>query len=367
MTNNPLRKYHFFNKKGKPKKEESILLKEILKVCKEKKIAQKKIVAKYGLANDESTLAEMLANLKQWEKEPTPGTENGTGAVNNNQETTNPEETKPMWPEPPVESELTEKTETIDETANTMEPGLEETTTTPENGDIPPDPDPYDSPTRKRGYSSQKQTEGEQQFNDDSEMNSQEQGQQTTGNTSDIPEIAPPPISKEPRKTNPDSVRKGAESYVKGYNEITLGLGKLFCKFNERKVKKLERKGEIDLSQKLELRDGNKTTIEDFMYEYNEKVDETLVPNSESDEYIVDALVEVMKKHGHEPSPEQLLMQAVGYDLKEKVEKIAELAATQRDMLDWFMEQHAEKKAEEEKSEPNGKKDDGITQTEVVV
>ena len=135
-----------------------------------------------------------------------------------------------------------------------------------------------------------------------------------------------------------------AESYVRGYNEIILGFGKVFSKFSERKIEKLQQIKLIDLNYEEPLLGGEKISIRDFIKEHNEMVDEILVSNPENDKIIVESLMKEMKKKGCEPpSSEQVILQELGYDLREKTEMMVELIAKQRDTLSYFIESHSDR------------------------
>src|SRR3990167_8889184 len=146
------------------------------------------------------------------------------------------------------------------------------------------------------------------------------------------------------KKISEDRLRRGAESYVRGYNEVILGFGKMFSKFSERKIEKLQQKKLIDLNYEEPLLGGEKISIRDFIKEHNEMVDEILVSNPENDKIIVEYLMKEMKKQGYEPpSSEQVIVQELCYDLREKTEMMVELVATQRDTISYFIESHADR------------------------
>jgi len=371
----PLRKYPFWSKKGKPTKGESKILNEIKKLCKKHKISEADVVSKFGLVNDELSLNQLFANIN----DEVSKNSSSAGKQSNGQpeETTQTESTEQTnEPTETTETKTTMNTEekTTSQPSEIPETEGPDTTESEENKEqthgqqLPPDPDPYATRTKERSYSTgQGQKSGQQSSKTDKKEEKKQEPQQPFGDDEkldDIPETGPKISTDEPRVFNPDRVKRGAESYVRGYNEIILGFGKMFSKFSERKIKKLQRNKQIDIDYEETLQSGEKQTIGDFIEEHNEKVDEVLVPNPENDKIIVEALVEVMKKRGHEPSPEQVLLQEIGYDLREKTERIVELIATQRDTLDYFIESHADRmEAMNGKTE---KKEEGLTPTEDV-
>jgi len=355
----PLRKYPFWSKKGKPTKGESKILNEIKKLCKKHKISESEVVSKFGLMNDELSLNQLFANLND------EISKNSTSS--GQQSTVQPAET---------ETQTTETTEQMNAEKTTNSPsdeipeseGLGETEGTQKetSGKLPPDPDPYATKTKERSYSTGQgqQSEGKQSSQSEKKEEKKQQPFNDDSSLNDIPETGPAISPNEPRVVNPDRLRRGAESYVRGYNEIVLGFGKMFSKFSERKIKKLQRNKQIDLDYEEELPSGEKQTIGDYIHEHNERVEEVLVPNKENDKIIVEALMEVMAERNHQPSPTQVLIQEVLYDFREKTEHIVELVATQRDTLDYFIESHADRM-----EAMNGKKEEketGLTPTEDV-
>lgn len=352
MQNIPRKKYPFWSKKGKPSSTQSEVLKKIKDIAKQHNISEDAIVQKYGLANDINSLEQMYAFIQK-------DINQDAEQVKKQSEHQQPETQQPNTMQ--NQSDL----ETHEEKNN--------------NNQIPPEPDHYGASTRERSYAGGTGA-AESTLGTASETNDTgKAGSNSSEPTSDIPETGTQNIGS--KEINEGRVKFGAESYVQGYNEIVLGFGKMISQFSVRKLKKLHRNKQIDLKTPLEFEDGTKQSIEDYCDEFNQDVEEKLVPDPDKDARITSALVEVMKKHGHEPSPEQVLVQEVLYDLKEKVKAIVELAATKSDTLDFFIESHAEKMEalknsnnndnnsgnNGNNSNNNGKNEEGLTPTEVVI
>jgi hypothetical protein len=110
----------------------------------------------------------------------------------------------------------------------------------------------------------------------------------------------------------PRQKKKSAEQLADGildvYCQAIPTVYKHFAKFNERKVKKLQRHGEIDLSIKTE--EG--VTAWEHIQAQNEFVDEGFTVDEETREEIKEPLVEVLMEQGLALTPTQRLLFAVG-------------------------------------------------------
>lgn len=143
----------------------------------------------------------------------------------------------------------------------------------------------------------------------------------------------------------PDKDKKmGAEHLAKliidGYSTINEFANKLL-QIPQRKIKKLQSEGEIDLSIPIPYTDGNTITAGQFIEDFNEQNKDTLTVSKEFKKEVMPPLVRVLEKRGAGITDEQLLLYLFGKDIAVKGVIISQIRSTANDVLDVIKERTA--------------------------
>jgi hypothetical protein len=135
----------------------------------------------------------------------------------------------------------------------------------------------------------------------------------------------------------PDSDTKlGAEHMAKlivdGYEQLHLFANK-GLQIPERKLRKLEAEGEIDLSVEIPYDYGKSITAGDFIKEFNEQNKDTLTVTKEFKKEVTPVLTRVLQKRGAGVTDEQYLMYLFGKDILVKGVIFSQIKGTANDMI----------------------------------
>jgi hypothetical protein len=174
--------------------------------------------------------------------------------------------------------------------------------------------------------------------------------------TTDIPEpsFIPPPMGSEekpidpipkkpqepfnpqmkelPRKDKRDAAGKMAGMIMTSYKWMnTFADGKL-C-FDEKRIKKMELSGELNLSVPIPISANEVITAGDFIEEFNEQSKGTIVVTQEFEDEVMPVLTEVLEKRGIGLTAEQQLMYLFGKDIAVKGFMVMQSLSVKKEML----------------------------------
>lgn len=135
----------------------------------------------------------------------------------------------------------------------------------------------------------------------------------------------------------PDADSKlGAEHMAKlivdGYEQLHLFANK-GLQIPERKLRKLESEGEIDLSVEIPYDFGKTITAGEFIKEFNEQNKDTLTVSKEFKKEVTPVLTRVLQKRGAGVTDEQYLMYLFGKDILVKGVIFSQIKGTANDMI----------------------------------
>lgn len=135
----------------------------------------------------------------------------------------------------------------------------------------------------------------------------------------------------------PDADSKlGAEHMAKlivdGYDQLHLFANK-GLQIPERKLRKLEAEGEIDLSVEIPYDFGKTITAGEFIKEFNEQNKDTLTVSKEFKKEVTPVLTRVLQKRGAGVTDEQYLMYLFGKDILVKGVIFSQIKGTANDMI----------------------------------
>jgi hypothetical protein len=147
---------------------------------------------------------------------------------------------------------------------------------------------------------------------------------------------APPPFN--PSMNNiPDGDKKmGAQHMAKllvdGYEQLHV-FGNKALQVPERKIRKMEKEGVIDLTIPIPYEYGKTITAGEFLQDFNEQNKDALTVSKEFKKEVTPVLTRVLEKRGAGLTDEQYLGYLVGKDLIVKLVIVAQLRSTMNDMI----------------------------------
>ena len=124
------------------------------------------------------------------------------------------------------------------------------------------------------------------------------------------------------------------------YEQIN-SWGNMFLKIPEKKVKKLEAEGELDLSIQVPTADGNTISAGQFIEEFNNQTKDTLVVSREFKKDVKPPLVRILEKRGAGMTDEQYVFFAFGKDIAVKSVLIYQMKSTANDLISALVENTA--------------------------
>jgi hypothetical protein len=135
----------------------------------------------------------------------------------------------------------------------------------------------------------------------------------------------------------PDADKKmGAQHMAKllvdGYEQLHV-FGNKALQVPERKIRKLEKEGLIDLSIPIPYEYGKTITAGEFLQDFNEQNKDALSVSKEFKKEVTPVLTRVLEKRGAGLTDEQYLGYLVGKDLVVKLVIVAQLRTTMNDMI----------------------------------
>ena len=140
----------------------------------------------------------------------------------------------------------------------------------------------------------------------------------------------------------PDADSKlGAEHMAKliidGYEQLHIFANK-GLQIPERKLRKLESEGEIDLSIEIPYDYGKSITAGEFIKEFNEQNKDTLTVSKEFKKEVTPVLTRVLQKRGAGVTDEQYLGYLIGKDILVKGVIFSQIKSTANDMINVIKE-----------------------------
>jgi len=128
-----------------------------------------------------------------------------------------------------------------------------------------------------------------------------------------------------------------AKLLVDGYEQLHV-FGNKALQVPERKIRKLEKDGEIDLSIPIPYEYGKTITAGELLQDFNEQNKDALTVSKEFKKEVTPVLTRVLEKRGAGLTDEQYLGYLVGKDLVVKLVIVAQLRTTMNDMINVIKE-----------------------------
>ena len=149
------------------------------------------------------------------------------------------------------------------------------------------------------------------------------------------------PLNKEmnhlSKKDKHDAAEKVAEMIIAGYKWANDFTDKQLL-FDERKLAKLQREGELDLSVEIPLSPSQTITAGEFIEEYNEQTKGTITVTKEFEDEVTPVLTRVLEKKGIGFTDEQYLYYLFGKDLLIKGFMVKQSLSVKKEMLNTLKE-----------------------------
>jgi hypothetical protein len=123
-----------------------------------------------------------------------------------------------------------------------------------------------------------------------------------------------------------------AKLLVEGYEQLHV-FGNKALQVPEKKIRKLEKEGLIDLSIPIPYEYGKTITAGEFLQDFNEQNKDALTVSKEFKKEVTPVLTRVLEKRGAGLTDEQYLGFLVGKDLVVKLVIVAQLRSTMNDMI----------------------------------
>jgi hypothetical protein len=147
------------------------------------------------------------------------------------------------------------------------------------------------------------------------------------------------PINKEfnrmSNKDKEDAAGKFAEMMMTGYKALN-GFVDSKLLFDEKKINKLAREGEIDLSMQVPISHNQTMSVSQFIEEYNEQTRGTIKVSKEFEEETMPVLTRVLAKRGVGFSDEQYLGYLVIKDGLSKAFLVSQSISVKKEFLQMF-------------------------------
>jgi hypothetical protein len=149
-----------------------------------------------------------------------------------------------------------------------------------------------------------------------------------------------PSMNEVPDAEKKEGAKHLAKLIVDGYEQIH-GFANMGLQFNQRKLRRLESEGEIDLSIPIPDGYGNTVTAGNFIEEFNEQSKDTLTVSTQFKKEVTPILERVLAKRGAGLTDEQMLMYLFGKDVAVKGVLFYQMKMQMSDMVEIIKEQTA--------------------------
>ena len=149
-----------------------------------------------------------------------------------------------------------------------------------------------------------------------------------------------PSMNQVPDADKKEGAKHLAKLIVDGYEQLH-GFANMGLQFNQRKLRRLESEGEIDLSIPVPDGYGNSVTAGGFIEEFNEQSKDTLTVSPQFKKEVTPILERVFAKRGAGLTDEQMLMYLFGKDIAVKGVIFYQMKGQMNDMIEIIKEQTA--------------------------
>ena len=164
-----------------------------------------------------------------------------------------------------------------------------------------------------------------------------------------------PPINPAMNDLSDSDKKLGAEHLAKlcvdGYEQLHV-FGNKLVQFNERKLRKLQSEGEIDLSQHVPYEAGRTMSGYEFVQAFNEQSKDTLTVSREFKKEVTPVLTRVLEKRGAGLTDEQYLGFLVAKDVAVKLVIISQMRGAMNDVIEMMKEAKKEGTAPSQPTQP---------------
>lgn len=147
----------------------------------------------------------------------------------------------------------------------------------------------------------------------------------------------PPPINPAMNELNDQDKKLGAEHLAKlcvdGYEQLHV-FGNKYVQFNQRKLRKLQNDGEIDLGVHIPYEDGRTMSGYEFVQAFNEQSKDTLTVSREFKKEVTPVLTRVLEKRGAGLTDEQYLGFLVAKDIAVKLVIVSQMRSAMNDIIE---------------------------------
>jgi hypothetical protein len=146
-----------------------------------------------------------------------------------------------------------------------------------------------------------------------------------------------PQMKDLPKKDKHDAADKVANMIMTGYKFLNnYADSKLL--FDEKKIKKLEITGELNLNVSVPISSNESISAGEFINEFNEQSKGTITVSKEFEDEVMPVLIEVLEKRGVGMSTEQYLAYLVGKDIAVKGFMVMQSLSVKKEMLNMLKE-----------------------------
>jgi hypothetical protein len=147
-----------------------------------------------------------------------------------------------------------------------------------------------------------------------------------------------PSMNEVPDAEKKEGAKHLAKLIVDGYEQLN-GFANMGLQFNQRKLRRLESEGEIDLSIPIPDGYGNTITAGNFIEEFNDQSKDTLTVSPQFKKEVTPILERVLAKRGAGLTDEQMLMYLFGKDIAVKGVLFYQMKTQMSDMVEIIKEQ----------------------------
>lgn len=166
---------------------------------------------------------------------------------------------------------------------------------------------------------------------------------------------APPPINPAMNDLSDQDKKLGAEHLAKlcvdGYEQLHV-FGNKYLQFDQRKLRKLQSEGEIDLSSEIPYEDGRTMSGYEFVQAFNEQSKDTLTVSREFKKEVTPVLTRVLEKRGAGLTDEQYLGFLVAKDVAVKLVIVSQMRSAMNDIIDMMKDAKREGAPTQPKPQP---------------
>ena len=160
-----------------------------------------------------------------------------------------------------------------------------------------------------------------------------------------------PQMKDLPKKDKHDAADKVANMIMSGYKFLNnFADSKLL--FDEKKIKKLEIAGELNLNVSVPISANDSISAGDFINEFNEQSRGTITVSKEFEDEVMPVLIEVLEKRGVGMSTEQYLAYLIGKDIAVKGFMVMQSLSVKKEMLNMLKELSVQQPQEQKPIRP---------------